>query len=78
MQGEERPLHPLTEAGVIPWASRGRVLALRAAGRTNPLTPTPFEVEGGQGSRSDREAAPTLTPWNDPNAQGWWSGALFP
>lgn len=49
-----------------------------SAGRTNPLTPTPFEVEGGQGSRSDREAAPTLTPWNDPNAQGWWSGALFP
>lgn len=42
VQGEERPLHPLTEAGVIPWASRGRVLALRAAGRTNPLTPTAF------------------------------------
>ena len=44
-QGEERPLPPLTEAGVIPWASRGRVLALRAAGRTNPLTPTPFGPE---------------------------------
>jgi len=49
-----------------------------SAGRTNPLTPTPFEVEGGQGSRSDREAAPTLTPWNDPNAYGWWSGVLLP
>ena len=36
--GEEHPLPPLTEAGVTPWASRGRVLALRAAGRTNPLT----------------------------------------
>ena len=48
------------------------------AGRTNPLTPTPFEVEGGQGSRSDREAAPTLTPWNDPNAHGWWSGGALP
>ncbi len=59
-----------------------------AAGRTNPLTRPALEkppqaragawdgavgVDGGQGSRSDRAAAPALTPRNDPTlrAGGW-------
>lgn len=64
-----------------------------AAGRTNPLTRPALEkrpqaragawrgtvgVDGGQGSRSDRAAAPALTPRNDPNAPGWWLGVLSP
>ena len=39
-QGEERPLPPLTEAWVIPWASRPSRFAVAA----RALTPIPFNV----------------------------------
>ena len=44
-------LPPRLEAWGAPAASRGRVLALRAAGRTNPLTRHPL-AEAGRAPRS--------------------------
>ena len=89
--GEEHPRHP-AGSRVASVASRGRVLALRGAGRTSPLTRPALEkppqaragawdgavgVDGGQGSRSDRATAPALTPRNDPRSR-LVAGVLFP
>lgn len=41
---------PRAELGVASAASRGRVLALRAAGRTNPLTRHPLGTAGPSGA----------------------------
>ena len=79
---------PCRQLGVASVASRAVSSPCGAAGRTNPLTRPALEKPpqaraglgmallewmGGQGSRSDRAAAPALTPRNDPTlrAGGW-------